>query len=267
MKKILLLALCLVAYLGAFAGSQGEDNGLDIKLHVGFHGDKFAFSDVDLSNYGFLQNEYPFKNATPTFGLAMSSRWYLAEPGSVGIAVNARWFDFAFANCVSKMDMSYNVPSSVAGKPMSLDYTATTKTQFFDFSVAGVGPLATYYFNSKMSVDLYYNVMPNVFLISAKNPELASSDPLFALFYDKLMTGDSDDRHNTFAFGASHRIGAAYRYKVFEAGVEMKFGKMKFKDWGNDRNEEMSYIDEMYRKLSADKIRTNAFRVFIGFKF
>ncbi|MCQ2225511.1 MAG: hypothetical protein MJZ14_07295 [Paludibacteraceae bacterium] len=267
MKKILVSALSLLASLCAFAGSQGEDNGLDLKLSAGFHGDKFGYSDVDLAKYGFLKGDYPFKNATPTFGFSLDSRWYLVNPGDAGIAIDVRWVDFAFANCKSEVNLKYEKPTNISSVTLELDYTATTKTQFYDLSICGVGPMGTYYFNSKNAVDLYYNIMPNIFLISMKRPEYSSDSDMFMDYYKEILDENSDDRTNTFAFGVSHRIGAAYRHKLFQAGVELKFGKLKYQDWGNDRNNEKNELDMMFKALSADKIKAGAFRVFVGFKF
>lgn len=267
MKKLFLIAICLFSVLTVNAGSQGEDNGLDLKLQVGFHGQKFGFSDVDLAKFSFLKSDYPFKNATPTFGFSLDSRWYFFNPGSAGIALNVRWVDFAFANCVSKMNLVHEVKTNVSSHTMELPYTATTKSQFYDLSLCGLGPMGTWYFNYKMAVDLYYTVMPNVFLCSVGKPELASDSDYFKDYYMKIMEQQADDRINTFSFGVSHRIGGVFRYKVFQTGVEAKFGKLKSMDWGKDANNSLSEIDQMFKTLSDGKIKTGTFRVFIGFKF
>lgn len=267
MKKILLFVFSLFMVMGAFAGSQGEDNGLDLKLQVGFHNKKYGFSDVDLSKLGFLKSDYPFKNATPTIGFTLDSRWYLGNPGSFGIGINARWVDFAFANCVSRLHLEYEVKTNVSSVSMILPYTATTKTQFYDLNICGVGPIVTYYFNYKTAVDMYYIVMPNLFLRSMKKPELSSDSDLFKDYYMKLLEQQNDDRANLFALGASHRIGGVFRHKVIEVGVEAKFGKLTSMSWGKSKGSAVDVVDQMIDDLSDGKIKAGSFRVFMGFKF
>lgn len=265
-KKFYFLTLSLFAAMNLFAGPQGEDNGLDLKFDLGFHNQKYAFADVDLADYGILNNNYPFARATPTIGFTLDSRWYLANPGSVGIALNARWVDFAFASCRSKIDLEYQ--RTLSGVKLSLPYTVRTKTQFYDLSLCGLGPMGTFYFNSKMAVDLYYVAMPNFFLVSMGKREISSDNDMFQDVYQDIMEKSGKDRTNTFAFGCSHRIGAAFRYKVLEIGAEVKFGRLNYMDWGEDEEEDV--INQgfaMYRELSGNKIRTGAFRIFLGFKF
>lgn len=144
-----------------------------------------------------------------------------------------------------------------AHKNVKVTYTGTSK--YFDINALGVGAIGTYYLDNDMAVDLYYNIMPNVFVTVED-------------------AGDGSDSDATFAFGASHRVGAAYRYKVFQAGFELKLGKLKVQDWGQDDtpvvegDDEFSELanqlaNQVSSMLGDQKVVTNSFRIFIGFKF
>ncbi len=262
MKKLLVLALSLMTGFSAFAGSQGEDNGFGLKFYAGLHGKKYgkpAFS-YDGPGAKELEKEYDKEieespNASPALGFSIDNRWYVANPGQFGIAINARWFDFSY----SRLKEKYTVEEwdKKAHKNVNVTYTGTSK--YFDISMLGVGPIGTYYLSDEMAVDLYYNIMPNVFVTVED-------------------AGDGSDSDATFAFGASHRVGAAYRYKVFQAGVELKLGKLKVQDWGQDDtpvvegDDEFSELanqlaNQVSSMLGDQKAVTNSFRIFIGFKF
>lgn len=213
MKKLVVLALSLLASLSTFAGPQGDDNGFGLKFFAGLHGDKYGRVDG-----GTYSKDYP--NASPTLGFAIDNRWYVANPGKVGIAINARWFDFSYARVKHKLAQY------------------TSKTKFFDTNFLGIGAIGTYYLDDKSCVDLYYNIMPNMLVVATENDV-------------------NDDSSCSFGFGASHRVGAAYRFKVFQAGFEIKGGKLAYQDWGDDVSELMV----------GKKIRTGSFRIFLGFKF
>lgn len=213
MKKLVVLALGLLMGMSAFAGPQGEDNGFGLKLFAGLHGDKYG-RVVDAK----ISKDAP--KASPTLGFAIDNRWYVANPGKAGVAINVRWADFSY----SRFKYSF------AGQ------RETAKTKIFDYSVLGIGPLGTYYLDDKMAVDLYYNIAPNMYVLS--------------------RDGYGDD-YVSFAFGASHRIGAAYRINVFQAGLEFRGGKLSYQDWGDDKN----------MALTDSKIHTGALRIFVGFKF
>lgn len=225
MKKLVVLALSLLAGFSTYAGPQGEDNGIGVKLFVGLHGENYG--QVDLPSIMDAAREGGPK-ASPTLGFALDSRWYVAKPKNLGFAINVRWVDMSYASLKVKHSGQVN------GK----EVTITDKTKYFDMSALGGGLLGTYYFDEKMAVDLYYNILPNVLLMSAES-------------------GSTDKSSTSYAFGASHRIGAAYRYKVFQAGFEIKGGKLKYQDWGDDAVE----------SLVGEKFRTGSFRIFLGFKF
>ena len=240
MKKLLVLALSLMTGFSAFAGPQGEDNGLGLKFFAGLYSWKYGTVDVGLLGAFVDDDEMP--KASPTIGLALDNRWYVANPGNAGIAINARWLDFSYASLKEDRE-TYDAKMN--------PITVTDKTQYFDASILGIGVIGTYYFDDDMCVDLFYNIMPNVLVLN-----------------NKIEGADSDA---TFAFGASHRIGAAYRFKVFQAGFEIKGGKLKCQDWGKDDAEAAEFNEAMDMANSffgvGNKVRTGSFRIFLGFKF
>lgn len=238
MKKLVVLALGLLASLSTFAGPQGEDNGLGLKFFAGFH--SWKYGTQDLGALGLLVDEDKMPKASPTLGMALDSRWYVANPGKgpVSIAINARWLDFSYARLKETNDSRGKI--------------VTTTTTYWDASMLGIGAIGTYYFDDKMAVDLYYNIMPNAMITVDSN-------------------SISDDKETTYSFGSSHRIGAAYRFKVFQAGFEIKGGKLKIQDWGKSDAEKAAAAaaDNTVNNLLGigNKIRTGSFRIFLGFKF
>lgn len=261
MKKLLVLALSLMTGFSAFAGPQGEDNGFGLKLFVGLHGEKYGQADVSGAwslALSALDEVVETPKASPALGFAIDNRWYVANPGDFGIAINARWLDFSF----SRLKSENTVPewNSKTHKTQNVTYTETEK--YFDISALGGGVIGTYYLDDQMAIDVFYNILPNVMFIS--------NDP-----------GTGADSEASFAFGASHRIGAAYRFKVFQAGFELKIGKLKCQDWGKDDEPKVSDDDDydysdIYDEAvdsfnsvfgETQKINTNNFRIFLGFKF
>ncbi len=258
MKKLLVLALSLMTGFSAFAGPQGEDNGFGLKLFAGLHGDKYGQVDVSGLWSAALDAAIETPKASPALGFAIDNRWYVANPGDFGIAINARWLDFSF----SRLKSENTVPewNSKTHKNQNVTYTETEK--YFDISALGGGVIGTYYLDDQMAIDVFYNILPNVMFIS--------NDP-----------GTGADSEASFAFGASHRIGAAYRFKVFQAGFELKIGKLKCQDWGKDDEPKVSDDDDydysdIYNEAvdsfnsafgETQKINTNNFRIFLGFKF
>ncbi len=236
MKKLLVLALSLMTGLSAFAGPQGEDNGLGLKFFAGFHSWKYGQADMGALD-AFVDDD-AMPNASPCVGLAMDNRWYVANPGNVGIAINARWFDFSYAS-LKQTEEGYNQSYEM-------------KTKFFDASALGIGVIGTYYLSDDMAIDAFWNIIPNVLIESTSTEGVSENDVVYA-------------------FGASQRLGAAYRFKVFQAGFELKFGKLKYQDWGSDDEADDEYSQMAYDMvdnfLGDTKIKTTNFRVFIGFKF
>ncbi len=262
MKKILLFAFALFG-ISAFAQEQGNDNGLGIKLNVGLVGDRFAEVSYKKSNsiWSALtnadvnsNNPYVDRKNTPLFGLTLDSRWYVANPGKFGIAINARWLDASF----SASKIFFN---DFKGLLKNLNGQEILKGKTVKADALGVGPMGTFYPTDNMAIDIYYNLCPSLTL---QNFEFA--DENMQETYKKaaeLLDYKIDDLEAE--FGLSHYIGGAFRYKIFQVGVEYNIAKPKSVDWFDDNKN----TNNQYFNLSngVSHTRRNSFRIFLGFKF
>ena len=247
MKRLLLWAATALLCMNTFAQTQGDDNGFGIKLFAGFGGDKYGLSTEEIDMLDETESDDLYKKVT-TFGLSLDNRWYVANPGRFGIAVNARWLDCSFGR--RKYEAEFSILS------------AESKTQYIDFGLLGVGPMGTFYLNNDMAIDLYYNIQANasVFKGSVDASIDLSLDDIFLsdddddYFISWEDEDDSDDSSVNAAFGVAHFIGADFRFRKFQVGVEYKIANLKGTDWGDD-------------DVSYTKFRQNQLRVFLGLKF
>lgn len=263
MKKLFLLAAALFSMTTAsFALEQGDDNGFGIKLNVGLCGDKFGRTeydtDVEINGQKIDGNNDDFKNPlversnTPMFGLGLDSRWYVATPGNFGIAISARWVDFA----LGKSKIGYNDPLGKLSNDVDVLKGTTIKA---DVLMPGV--IGTYYLGNDMAIDAYYSLGVGLgfqtFKLADENLDAAYQAVASKLGFD---IDDTD-----FELGLSQYLGAAFRYKVFQAGVEFNFAKLKSMDWfEGDDDEEV--LGNFFGDL-VTRTRRNTLRIFIGFKF
>ncbi len=241
MKKILMLAASLLLTMSTFAGSQGDDNGLGVKIFGGF-GEQFG--TMSLNDY---KSDF---GAKPRIGIAVDNRWYVANPGIFGIAVNARWVDFSFNKF---KDIEKEVDSDIL-EEMGLD-KFFPDYRMFSIDALNVGAIGTVYINDKVAVDLFYNVGPsfNAFVFDVIDEEV-----------EDLVKEVEVDDESVWSFGVCHKIGAAFRYKILQVGVEGKIGNLHIKDWGME-NELLKNFNKVSNLDPRKKV--NSFRVFVGFKF
>lgn len=283
MKKVFLLiaTLCSMSSV-SFAQEQGEDNGFGLKFHAGFYNEeKYGLVEVEEDGglFGNLMDAaedaakeeagYETKNI-PLFGMSIDNRWYVANPGNFGIAIDARWLDFG----IGKTTYSFE----------GEEYQKTTHVQ------AGLlmpGVIGTFYLGNEMAVDAFYNVGATLALNNSEAVGAAadSQKELEELGFgglSNMMSGIAGVDETVWGFGVSHFIGASFRYKVFQAGIEYNIAKLKTVDWFDDddntttqpSNDDMGLGDMMNSILGATeqadkdaKRRFNNFRVFLGFKF
>ncbi len=238
MKKLLLVVAAFFA-MNAFAQEQGDDNGFGLKLGVGFGGSSYGTVD-----YGSVIKIDGNPNSySPAFGLSLDNRWYVANPGKFGIAIDARWLDLSIAHFGDKTD-----------------YTEV-KSNLVKFEMFGPGVIGTFYINDKMAADLYWNIIPSL-AITGHDSKVTT--PAFGNMPETVVETEDTD----FALGMSNYIGAAFRFKVFQAGVEYNIAKLKYQDWGkNDDNAEDALNDWANSIFGNYKQNLNNFRVFVGFKF
>ena len=220
-KSLLALATVLgFAFNASAQGGPGEDNGLGLRLNFGFPAGTTTLSENGWPEYYTVDGVQ--------FGLSLDNRWYVWHNDKVGIAVQGRWLD---ANFLSG-ELGFDVPFFGSVGP-TIDLTEISG------GILGVGPLFTWYLNDDMAIDAYYNVMP-------------------AVNYSKItMNGEYDDKeteNNFWGIGVTHHVGAAFRWKVLQAGLEYRIGKINGMEEFDFDNLEMD-------------ASMNSFRLNLGVKF
>jgi hypothetical protein len=259
MKKIIILFASLAICLSSFAGGQGEDNGLGLKVYGGF-GEQFG---IELKNKAEIKGMSDLYKAKPQIGLSLDNRWYFLNPAFMGLALNARWVDFSYDKADYKMqgaDFFSQIPS------IDEDYL-TYDVNNFSIDALNLGLIFTIYFNDLLALDAFYNIGPSILIqnidISDKL-ENAIENNLDGVAEEKVE--DAIDKFNPypdnlFAFGVNHKAGLALRIGIFQIGAEAKLGKAKIMDWGfEDEGKSFARFENHQSKL-------NSLRAFIGFKF
>lgn len=237
MKKALLaIAAVLGLSLNASAQKAGEDNGFGLRLNVGFGGGTVTAITED-EDFDFSGS---FDVDGVSFGLTLDNRWYVWHNDKMGAAIQARWFDANYLSGELNYDLGPFDMFDLGGP--SIDYKQ------IDGGVLGVGPMFTWYLNNDMAIDAYYNIMPTVAYAQVTTEE----DVVNAW---GMPTGETEETEsNYWGAGISHHIGAAFRYKVFQAGLEFRFGKIK----------DMEEFDLDTESMDCS---LNRFKINLGFKF
>lgn len=237
MKKLFLLAATLFS-MSVFAQEQGDDNGFGLKLHAGICGSSYGAQKVEV-DLGPLSGDSEWKkdenrSNKPLFGASIDNRWYVANPGNFGIAIDARWLDIAVGK--SKWEKE------------GVEYLNSTNAQI---GLLMPGVIGTFYLGNEMAIDAFYNVGPTM-AMSAVESSLDNA------IYDSL-------EDTKWGFGLSHFLGAAFRFKVFQAGVEYNFAPLKSVTWFDD--EEEGSVEDAFNSVAETKTKFNNLRIFLGFKF
>jgi hypothetical protein len=154
------------------------------------------------------------------FGLQLGNRWYFAPTDQMGFGLMVNWIDFSYA--VKSSD-------NVARGAMDLTFIE-------------IGPMGTYALGNGMAIDGYYNLRPTLLTTATVVSGTGSEDVTFAYA----------------GFGFSHAIGAAFRVKVFNIGMEYVFGSI---------NSVGTYTGPGEITLEKQKNKTNSLRIMLGFKF
>ena len=237
MKKLFLLVATLFS-MSVFAQEQGDDNGFGLKLHAGICGSSYGAQKVEV-DLGPLSGDSDWKkdenrSNKPLFGASIDNRWYVANPGNFGIAIDARWLDIAIGK--SKWEKE------------GVEYMNSTNAQI---GLLMPGVIGTFYLGNDMAVDAFYNIGASVAISAAESS-------LEGAAYDAL--DDTD-----WGFGFSHFLGAAFRYKVFQAGVEYNFAHLKSVTWFDD--EEDDSLNSAVNSIAETRTKFDNLRIFLGFKF
>ena len=248
MKNFLLSVAALFSMATAsFAQEQGEDSGFGLKLHAGITGAKYGSVKMEGDFMGFdlgggsdwVEPGEGVKNK-PLFGASIDNRWYVANPGNFGIGITARWLDLSIGKTTFEDD--------VAATGMKDVETIESKCTNVQVGMIMPGVVGTYYLGNEMAIDAFYTLGPTVGVYAVK-------------------AGDEYD-DASFEFGVSHFVEAAFRYKVFQAGVEYNIARLKSQDWGNDDEEDEEDPFGIMDSFSIDtKTKRDNFRIFLGFKF
>ena len=113
------------------------------------------------------------------------------------------------------------------------------------------------------TVSNLYNQHLNNKLIGEYKEAFSSTTPEE---FNEAMKDALED--TSWGFGFSHFIGAAFRYKVFQAGVEYNIATLKSVDWFDDSdNDANEYVENYINTMTDTKTKFNNFRIFLGFKF
>ena len=255
MKKLFLLIstlFCLSSASNAADLKQGEDSGFGLKLHAGLCIGGFGDTEVDGKTFSATEDGEDVKN-TPLFGMSIDNRWYVANPGQFGIGIDARWLDLG----IGKSKFSY-------------EGVETSKTTNVEVGMIMPGVVGTFYLDNDMAIDLFYNIGPSVFvqmsegLLDAATDAQNTANNITKNEYLSDIDG-FDDFNNLedaldktyFDFGFSHFIGAAFRYKIFQGGVEYNLAKLKRMEWGDGED-----TGDFVVKSNRSNLR-----IFLGFKF
>ena len=161
----------------------------------------------------------PFKVKT-LYGIKLGNRWYFNPNEKYGFGLMVNWFDISLG--------------------VSTDYIDNTKYAIADIVISAIelGPIGTYAISGDMAIDGYYNLKPTVF--------------------SSAIANENEDSYAAAGIGFSHVLGAAFRYKVLNIGLEYSFGSV------NVSNEEANGIHSFD---NSGIMKINSFRIVLGAKF
>jgi hypothetical protein len=218
-KNVILLCILLVTGLTTHLFAQK-----DRKLSNGFSIN--LVTGIPSSQYGVskddnIDSEYQLGSI---WGLQLGNRWYFSPTEQYGFGLMVNWIDIT-VGVKAGTESRYDWARSVA-----------------DVSFFEIGPIGTYALTKDIALDVYYNLRPTGFASVM------------------LISDSNDDETYTYAgFGFTHAIGAAFRYKALNIGLEFVMGSIN-----SEGTYTGSYDDE---DLGSQKNIANNFRIMIGAKF
>lgn len=163
-------------------------------------------------------------NLGTLWGIQLGNRWYIAPTETFGVGIMANWIDFSLA--------------AKGGAVGTIDWARAV----MDITLLEAGPIGTYAINDDIAIDGYYNFRPTI-LTSA----LVTTS-----------TGQGDETYAYAGFGLSHTLGAAFRWKVLNVGIEYVAGGI---------NSVGTYSGPNSVTLQDQKIKSNNVRLLVGVKF
>jgi len=218
-KNVILLTIVLLAGVTTNLFAQK-----DRKLTNGFSIN--LVTGIPSSQYGFsnfdnIDSEYQLGSI---WGLQVGNRWYFSPKENFGFGLMVNWVDIT-AGVKTGVENGYDWARLV------------TDVSFFE-----IGPIGTYALTTEIALDAYYNLRPTGFASVM------------------LISDSGDDETYTYlGFGFTHAIGAAFRYKALNIGLEFVAGGIDSEGIYSGSNED--------EDLGSQKNIANNFRIMIGAKF
>jgi len=206
-------------------------NGFGVKLNISSPGSNYGLAsptltDINGQSIGSIDFGSGFM-----IGVQVGNVWYFNPKEKFGIGLMVNWMDFTIA-------------FASGNNLVTNGFETNTNKLTFDFTIAEIGPIATFKLNDNSAFDVYYNLRPSI-------------------YFSTILTNDSFNSFNqdilSIAFGPTHAIGAAFRYKVFYVGPELVIGRLKDRKVRN-----ADFFDEY---LYDDDIKATHFRIVVGAKF
>jgi hypothetical protein len=225
-KNVILLTLILVTCQTTNLFAQKDrklTKGFNINLVTGFPSSNYGTTRDNNSDNNFDSKD----QIRSIWGLQLGNRWYFSPKEKYGFGLMVNWLDIT-AGVKSGTEGSYDWARSVA-----------------DVSFIEIGPVGTYALTKDIALDAYYNLRPTGFA---------------SIMLLTPSSGSGDDETFIYAgFGFTHAIGAAFRYKALNIGLEYVMGGV---------NSEGTYSGpDGDENLDTQKNVANNFRIMIGAKF
>lgn len=155
------------------------------------------------------------------WGIKIGSRWYFNPNEKYGFGLMVNWFDLSMAM------KSYTINGNTSANAVA------------DFSFLQIGPIGTYAVNDHVAFDAYFNLRPTVF--------------------ENLVVPSSGDSYGYGGVGVSYALGAAFRYKILNIGIENVFGSINTNYINTGSSSGTTPTD-------TKKLMTNSFRILLGVK-
>ncbi len=159
------------------------------------------------------------------WGIQWGNRWYFKPKEKFGFGLMVNWLDIT-AGVKSGTESGYDWARSVA-----------------DVSFLELGPIGTYALTKDIALDAYYNLRPTS----------------FASITLVTHSSGNDDTYSYSGFGFTHAVGAAFRYKALNIGLEYDMGSIDSEGTYTGSSQNVT--------LKNHKNVVNNFRIMIGAKF
>ena len=221
--KIRVFVLCVV-FLAGFTTTTSAQK--DRKLTKGFSIN--LVTGIPSDEYGASKgNPVPPEFQLNIWGLQIGNRWYFNPQELYGIGLMINWFDITAGVATVKGESS-DIARAVA-----------------DVSILEIGPIGTYVLTNDIALDAYYNLRPTGFsTVSIRS----------------YSSGSGEDITTTYAgFGFTHALGAAFRYRALNIGIEYVMGGINSDGTRSGSGNDVT--------LTTQKHVANNFRIMIGAKF